>query len=110
MGGDNSMGSPRPGREGPTRPSSNRILQEEMYPRPCFCSSACAMASTGGGESTLLFAAVRGAVASFSSHAPASPARSGSVPKAAGLALGFLTEAQFDEWIVPADMTGPKDK
>ena len=36
--------------------------------------------------------------------------KEGTTLKAAGLALGFLTEAQFDEWIVPADMTGPKDK
>ena len=34
--------------------------------------------------------------------------KEGSTLKAAGLALGFLTEAQFDEWIVPVDMTHPK--
>ena len=27
--------------------------------------------------------------------------------KKAALALGFLTEQQFDEWVVPGDMTGP---
>ena len=34
--------------------------------------------------------------------------KEGSTLKAAGLALGFLTEAQFDAWIVPVDMTHPK--
>ena len=34
--------------------------------------------------------------------------KEGTTLKAAGLALGFLTDAQFDEWIVPADMTQPK--
>ena len=27
--------------------------------------------------------------------------------KAAALELGFLTEQQFDEWVVPGNMTGP---
>jgi fumarate hydratase class II len=36
--------------------------------------------------------------------------KEGSTLKAAGLALGFLTEAQFDAWIVPADMTHPRKK
>ena len=27
--------------------------------------------------------------------------------KKAALALGLLTEQQFDEWVVPGDMTGP---
>ena len=34
--------------------------------------------------------------------------KEGSTLKAAGLALGYLTAAQFDEWIVPANMTRPK--
>jgi fumarate hydratase class II len=34
----------------------------------------------------------------------------GTTLKEAGLALGFLTEAQFDEWVVPADMIGPTPK
>jgi fumarate hydratase class II len=28
--------------------------------------------------------------------------------KEAAVELGILTEAQFDEWVVPASMTGPK--
>jgi fumarate hydratase class II len=28
--------------------------------------------------------------------------------KQSALALGLLTEAQFDEWVRPEDMTGPK--
>jgi fumarate hydratase class II len=33
--------------------------------------------------------------------------REGSSLKEAALALGFLSEAQFDEWLRPEDMTGP---
>lgn len=33
----------------------------------------------------------------------------GSTLKEAGVALGLLTEEQFDEWIDPASMTGPRD-
>jgi fumarate hydratase class II len=33
--------------------------------------------------------------------------REGSSLKQAALALGFLTETQFDEWLRPEDMTGP---
>ena len=29
--------------------------------------------------------------------------------KAAGIALGLLTEAQFDDWVRPARMLGPRD-
>jgi fumarate hydratase class II len=32
----------------------------------------------------------------------------GTTLKEAGLALGLLTEEQFDEWIVPADMIKPR--
>jgi fumarate hydratase, class II len=34
--------------------------------------------------------------------------REGTTLKAAALALGHVTEQQFDEWVRPADMTGPK--
>ena len=33
--------------------------------------------------------------------------KEGTTLKAAGLALGFLTEEQFDAWIVPTEMTCP---
>eukprot|EP00937_MAST-01D_sp_MAST-1D-sp2_P003050 g3050.t1 len=34
--------------------------------------------------------------------------KEGTTLKAAGIALGFVTEKQFDEWIVPVEMTKPK--
>ena len=33
--------------------------------------------------------------------------REGSSLKASALSLGYLTEAQFDAWVVPGEMTGP---
>ena len=33
--------------------------------------------------------------------------KEGTTLKQAAVALGLLTEAQFDEWVVPGDMTGP---
>jgi fumarate hydratase class II len=35
--------------------------------------------------------------------------KEGTTLKAAALALGFVTEAQFDEWVRPKDMTGRRD-
>ena len=32
----------------------------------------------------------------------------GTTLKASALALGYLTEAEFDQWVVPGDMIGPK--
>jgi fumarate hydratase, class II len=34
--------------------------------------------------------------------------KEGTTLKAAALALGYVTEAQFDEWVRPEDMTGAK--
>ena len=33
--------------------------------------------------------------------------REGTSLKESALALGFVTEAEFDEWLRPEDMTGP---
>ena len=33
--------------------------------------------------------------------------KEGTTLREAGLALGHLTDAEFDKWIVPADMTSP---
>jgi fumarate hydratase class II len=35
--------------------------------------------------------------------------KEGTTLKAAALALGYVTEAQFDEWVRPEDMTGKRD-
>ncbi len=36
--------------------------------------------------------------------------KEGSTLKAAALALGFLTAEEFDAWVKPEEMTGPKSK
>jgi fumarate hydratase class II len=36
--------------------------------------------------------------------------KEGTTLKAAALSLGFLTEAQFDEWVRPEKMIGPTPK
>lgn len=35
--------------------------------------------------------------------------KEGTTLKESALKLGYLTEAEFDKWVVPADMLGPKD-
>ena len=36
--------------------------------------------------------------------------KEGTTLKAAALALGYLTEAQFDAWVVPSQMLGPSPR
>lgn len=34
--------------------------------------------------------------------------KEGSTLKATAVALGYLTEEEFDKWVVPSEMLGPK--
>ena len=61
------------------------------------------------GDSLMLVTALNPHIGYYKAAAIAQKAHEeGSTLKAAALALGHLTEEEYDRWVVPADMCGPR--